>query len=204
MIRPDGNRDIYAHVVSPGSVTVLARDDSDRVMLTRQWIYTHRSTQWRLPGGGIDPDDDSALAAARRELAEETGLAAGDWELAGRVHEADSFSNHVDSIFFASDLTSCEQQLRPGEKDLAVCWMSFESVFHLALSGELPHAGSAQAVLLMAVRRQRMTSVCSARSGNAHNATGAVLLSPCDSVSFTVPVLMDEGSCFSIRRVEER
>jgi 8-oxo-dGTP pyrophosphatase MutT (NUDIX family) len=163
VIRPDGCRDIYMHVVAPGSVTILARDPQDQIVLTRQWIYTHESTRWRLPGGGIDVEDSDALAAARRELTEETGLTAASWELAGQVHEADSFSNQVDSIFFASDLTSCRQRLRAGEMDLKVCWIPFQHALDLVLCGELAHAGSAQAVLLMAVRQQRGTDVAPCR-----------------------------------------
>ncbi|MGH3915632.1 MAG: NUDIX domain-containing protein [Pseudonocardiaceae bacterium] len=159
MIRPDGGFDSYMHVMTPGSVTVLAMDHEDRIMLTRQWIYTHESTQWRLPGGGVDLNDDNFLAAARRELAEETGLEAGHWEPLGQVHEADSLSNHVDRIFFATDLTSCEQRLEPGEADLKIEWISFDKALQLVLSGELPHAGSAYAVLLMAVRRNH-TGTC--------------------------------------------
>ena len=153
VIRPDGCSDTYMHVVAPGSVTVLAMDHHDRIMLTRQWIYTHQSTQWRLPSGAVDHSDSDFLAAARRELAEETGLTANRWELLGRVHGADSLSNHVDRIFCATDLTICEQRLEPGEADLTIQWMSFDDVLGLVLSGELLHAGSTYAVLLMAVLR---------------------------------------------------
>ena len=156
VVRPDGCRDTYMHVVTPGSVTVLAMDDRGRVMLTRQWIYTHGSTQWRLPSGGIDQDDRDSLAAAHRELAEETGLIAANWKLLGQVHEADSLSNHVDSVFFATELTSANQRLRPGEDDLEIYWMSFDRILDLVLSGELCHAGSAYAVLQIAVQNIRV------------------------------------------------
>lgn len=176
VVRPDGCRDTYMHVVSPGSVTVLAMDNRGRVMLTRQWIYTHGCTQWRLPGGGIDQEDRDSLAAAHRELAEETGLIAANWVRLGQVHEADSLSNHVDSVFFATDLTSASQCLRPGEYDLQTSWMSFDSILDLVLSGEMRHAGSAYAVLQIAVRNTRADrmngaavppKICPVRSGSA-------------------------------------
>jgi ADP-ribose pyrophosphatase len=156
VIRPDGGYDTYMHVVAPGSVTVLAMDRRDRVIVTRQWIYTHKSTQWRLPGGVVDQKDSDFLAAARRELAEEAGLNATHWEPLGQVHGADSLSNHVDHVFFATDLTDCEQRLDPGEADLKIQWVSFDDALDLVLSGELPHAGSSYAVLLMALRRNNL------------------------------------------------
>jgi len=155
VIRPDGCCDTYVHVVAPGSVTVLAMDCHGKILLTRQWVYTHESTQWRLPGGGVEQSDRDALSAARRELVEETGLNAARWDFLGQIHGADSLSNHVDRIFLATDLTSGEQRLNPGEADLQIQWMSFDSALDLVLSGELPHAGSAYAILLMAVSRSR-------------------------------------------------
>lgn len=155
VIRPDGGRYVYSHVVAPGSVTVLALDGANRVVLTRQWIYTHCSVQWRLPGGGVEVDDADPFAAARRELAEETGLRASAWEPLGLIHNADSLSNQVDRIFLATGLTGHAQSLGPGEADLVVTRMPFEEVLDLVRSGRMPHAGSAHAVLAMALRLSR-------------------------------------------------
>lgn len=164
VLRPDGEPDTYQHVIAPGAVTVLAIDSKDRVAMTRQWIYTHNSTQWRLPGGGIDPSDADPLGAAQRELAEETGLRATDWSQLGRIHGADSLSNHVDHVFLATGLTQGEPDLGPGESDLAVSWLPFDAAVELVTGGQVPHAGSAYALLLQAVRR--------GAAGQSHAATG--------------------------------
>lgn len=155
VLRPDGRWGTYSHVVTAGSVTVLAIDEQDRLAVTRQWIYTHAGTQWRLPGGGIEPSDAGPLAAARRELAEETGLHATKWDRLGRVNGADSLTNHVDNVFLATGLTMRERCPEPTEADLVVSWLPFPAAFELVTTGELAHAGSAYAVLSMAVRRAR-------------------------------------------------
>lgn len=60
------------------SVTVLARDDEDRVLLVR-----HMDTgQWVAPGGSIEPGERPS-DAARREMREETGLEVELDELVG-------------------------------------------------------------------------------------------------------------------------
>lgn len=151
--RPDGSADVYEHVGTRGSVSVLALDADDRVAITRQWIYTHGSRQWRLPGGGIDLSDGSPLAAAGRELAEETGVRAGSWESIGTVHGADSLSNHVEHAFRATDLTVGEVRLERSESDLELQWLPFAQVLGLVTAGEVPHAASAYAILMEAVRR---------------------------------------------------
>src|SRR5215813_8825754 len=74
VVRPDGGSDVYQHVIAPGAVTVLAIDRTDRVAMTRQWIYTHGSTQWRLrprrrqPAGRRPPGVGRGDRAARREV----------------------------------------------------------------------------------------------------------------------------------------
>jgi ADP-ribose pyrophosphatase len=153
VVRPDGGHGTYTHVVAPGSVTVLAIQDDDQVVLTRQWIYTHGGTEWRLPGGAVDEADASPEDAARRELAEETGLRAEKWERLGQIHGADSLSNHVDHIFLATGLTQGEASLGPGESDLRVRTMPFCHALDLVQRGMLPHAGSSHALLVMALRR---------------------------------------------------
>jgi 8-oxo-dGTP pyrophosphatase MutT (NUDIX family) len=155
VVRPDGAPDVYQHVIAPGAVTVLALRADGQVAMTRQWIYTHGSTQWRLPGGGIDPCDADPLSAARRELAEETGLRASEWTPIGRIHGADSLSNHVDHAFLATGLTQGTADPGGGEVDLAVSWLPFDEAVNLVTAGQVPHAGSAFALLSLAVMRVR-------------------------------------------------
>ena len=103
-VRPDGSVGEYDHVLVPGSVTVVAVDDRGQVAVTRQWIYVHQDTQWRLPAGQIDSSDSDPEASARRELAEEAGISADRWTRLGVINCADSFSNHRDFAFLATGL----------------------------------------------------------------------------------------------------
>jgi ADP-ribose pyrophosphatase len=153
VVRPDGTRGVYERVDSRGSVTVLALAADDTVMLTRQWIYLHDATQWRLPGGGIDTEDADPLAAARRELAEETGLHAAEWRSLGHINCADSLTNHVAHLFLATGLSPGEQRLEAGEDDLRVVRLPFADAVDLVLRHEVPDAASAHALVLYAARR---------------------------------------------------
>lgn len=149
--RPDGSRTVYDHVVAPASVTVLAVDGAGLVAVTRQWIYVHAQTQWRLPAGRVD-GDEGAEAAARRELHEETGVSATTWTSLGTVNGADSLTNHRDHVFLATGLTHGQPHLEAGEADLRVHWVPFARLVDMVLAGQVPHAGSSFAVLSARVR----------------------------------------------------
>ena len=74
-------RDVVRH---PGSVVVMAVDDTReqwRVLLIRQFRYAAARELWEFPAGRIDEVED-VLAAARRELLEETGITAKRWKKA--------------------------------------------------------------------------------------------------------------------------
>ncbi|MFE0027259.1 NUDIX domain-containing protein [Amycolatopsis sp. NPDC059021] len=147
-VRPDGSTALYDHVVSSGSVTVVALDERGSVAVTRQWIYTHEGTQWRLPAGRIEPADPLPEVAARRELREETGISAREWRHLGTINCADSFTNHRDHAFFATGLRYGTASLEPGEADLEVHSLPFDQALALVVGGRMPHAGSSYALLM--------------------------------------------------------
>ncbi|MCS7477483.1 NUDIX domain-containing protein [Umezawaea endophytica] len=150
VVGPDGGHEACTHVVVPASVTVLAVDDQDRVVLTRQWVYTHGGTEWRLPGGPVTAADDDPAAAARRELADSTGLRASVWTRIGRVHGADLVCDHVEHLFRADGVTAGDRLRRRTPRMRRV---PFREVVDLVRLGRLPHAGSGHAVLAEALRR---------------------------------------------------
>lgn len=65
-----GRKDLPIHV----TCGVIVRDPDGRVLQIR-----HRALdRWLFPGGHLEPEDVSLLAAARREALEETGLLTSD------------------------------------------------------------------------------------------------------------------------------
>jgi len=62
---------------------VIVLDPDDRVLLLRYDDAPPNGRHWSTPGGGLNPGEDY-VAAARRELAEETGW--NDVSILGEVH----------------------------------------------------------------------------------------------------------------------
>lgn len=98
-------RDIVRH---GGSVVILAIDDSTRrdpmVVLERQYRHAAGQCLYEVPAGKIDPNENR-LAAARRELAEETGFRAKKWTKLARYYASPGFLAEWMQVFLAEGLT---------------------------------------------------------------------------------------------------
>lgn len=69
----------------PDWVQVVALDDEDHVILVEQYRHGIGAMTLELPAGAIDREDGSPLAAAARELEEETGCLAREWRYLGKL-----------------------------------------------------------------------------------------------------------------------
>jgi ADP-ribose pyrophosphatase len=93
VVNPAGKPGIYGKVCFKSrAVAVIALDAMEQLVLVGQYRYTLDEYSWELPMGGARLDED-VLAAARRELAEETGLAAGEWVHLMRLHTSNSVTD---------------------------------------------------------------------------------------------------------------
>jgi ADP-ribose pyrophosphatase len=72
IVEPSGVHAARELVVHRGSVVVLPRLADGRIVLVRQYRYAARQSLWELVAGGLE-ERETVLAAARRELLEETG-----------------------------------------------------------------------------------------------------------------------------------
>src|SRR5512137_2972228 len=82
---PTGVEALREIVENGGAVAIVALDAQQRVALVRQYRHAVRSLVVEIPAGKLDGAED-ALAGARRELREETGLRAGRFEQLGTFY----------------------------------------------------------------------------------------------------------------------
>jgi ADP-ribose pyrophosphatase len=112
VIEPGGiraRRDIVHH---PGSVVILALDETGtgpRLLLERQYRHAAESYLWELPAGRIDPGE-SELAAAKRELHEETGYSASSWRRILKYYASPGFMDETMAIYLAAGLKAGSAQ----------------------------------------------------------------------------------------------
>ena len=112
-----GTRDVIRH---NGSIVVFAVDrsgnpDDPTILLERQ--YRHAAGQFllELPAGRIEPGE-APLAAAKRELIEETGYRAKKWSKLVQYYASPGFLSEYFNVFLAEDLSAGEAQPEADEK----------------------------------------------------------------------------------------
>lgn len=115
VLLPDGKESLREYIVHPGAVVILAFLDNGKLLFERQFRYPLRRVFLELPAGKIDPGE-AILDTARRELLEETGYVASDWEYLGVMHPCIGYSDERIEIFAARGLhLAGEKQLDHNE-----------------------------------------------------------------------------------------
>jgi len=150
---PDGqrfDRDLVRH---PGAVVVVPYDDKTRdVVFVRQYRAPLDMELLEVPAGKRDVAGEPNEVTAARELAEETGLAAGRWEQIAHFYNSPGFSDEESWCFLARDLYEVPGS-RHGieEQHMTVERHSMAEVTHLVRSGDITDAKTIVGLLLAQV-----------------------------------------------------
>jgi len=155
VLRPDGRPGIYGVVEFRNQATgIVAIDEQGRTPLVGQWRYPLGAWSWEIPEGGA-PRDEDPLDAARRELAEETGLRADTWEPLLVSHLSNCVTDEIAYIYLARDLV--HGTARPDDDErLEVVWVPLDEAVRRVRTGEITDAVSQLGLLLAAARLGRV------------------------------------------------
>ena len=111
---PDGAETFREFIRHPGAVVILALFDDNSVLLERQFRYPLDKVFIEFPAGKIDQGEDH-LACAKRELQEETGYTASNWDFLCTIHNAIAYSDEHLELYLARGLTAGPARLDDGE-----------------------------------------------------------------------------------------
>jgi ADP-ribose pyrophosphatase len=149
-------RDVVRHA---GSIVVMPVDDSERVprvLLERQYRYAAGQRMWELPAGRIDPGE-SRLAAAKRELLEETGYTAAKWQRALFFYVSPGFLDETMTVYLACGLKKGVAQPEEDER-IAVRFFPLPQAVRMAMQGKIVDAKTAVSLLWLEKKLKRSSS----------------------------------------------
>ena len=117
--------------------TILALTRQQEVVLVRQYRHGAQKVILELPGGAMEPEDESPMQAARRELLEETGYTSDSFIQIGCVSPNPANQTNLIYSFLALDAEKAGSQHLDDTEDIEVVLKPLEEVIRMAKSGEL-------------------------------------------------------------------
>jgi ADP-ribose pyrophosphatase len=121
-IDPEGHELGRAIIHHEGSAVIFPINDKGQVLLERIFRLPAGRYLWELPAGRMDPGE-TPLQAAKRELAEETGLKAKRWKKLASFYASPGFLAEKMTIYQAEDLTQGPIE-HPEEERMKLRWFT--------------------------------------------------------------------------------
>jgi ADP-ribose pyrophosphatase len=111
---PDGKTAVWDFVGHNGAAAAVGVLDDGRLLMVRQYRNALDRYTLEIPAGGLNKDEPT-IAAAARELEEETGYSCGKIEKLITIRTTVAFCNEKIDIYLATNLTKTSQHLDDDE-----------------------------------------------------------------------------------------
>jgi len=145
VINPSGGKGIYGKVhFKNTAIGILPLDENLNTWLVGQYRFTLNQYTWEIPEGG-GPLGTDPLVAAKRELLEETGLVAAQWDFLMNFHLSNSVCDEYGFIYLARQLQQHEAEPEETEQ-LVLKKIPFEEAYRMVENGLITDSLSVAAI----------------------------------------------------------
>lgn len=150
---PQGSTMRRQWINHPGAVSIIVLDDDDRVAVVHQYRHPVHQRLVEPPAGILDVNGESPLDAARRELAEEAGLAAEEWYVLADLFVSPGGSDERLRVYLAQGISEAPRpdgfELSDEESDMGLHWVPFDDLADAVRNGEVQNPGMVTGVLAL-------------------------------------------------------
>ncbi len=145
---PDGKvvNDFYQIALQDYAVIVAYTSDG-HIVMERQYKHGLGRVSLVLPGGAIDPGE-APLAAAKRELLEETGYTADEWQPLGCLTTSANYGCARAHLFIARNAHWVAEPNSGDLEEMEIIPLPPETVIEAVRSGEIAIMGAVAAIAL--------------------------------------------------------
>ena len=141
VINPGGGVSHYGKINFKNiAIGIIPLDENNNTWLVGQYRYVPDCYSWEIPMGG-GPLNINPLDSAKRELKEETGLTARNWQELMQLHTSNSVTDERGLVYVARELTQGETAFEETE-DLLIQKLPLEEAIERVLNGEITDAVS--------------------------------------------------------------
>ena len=152
VINPSGGAGIYGKVhFKNRALGIIPIDNEGQIWLVGQFRFTLDAFSWEIPEGG-GPLGTDPLESAKRELKEETGLIADNWEKLLEIHLSNSVSDEFGIIYLATGLRQGVSEPEETEK-LHIRKISLEDAYNMVLKHQITDSMSIAAIQQLWIRK---------------------------------------------------
>lgn len=135
---PNGETAELEIVRHPGGAAAVALDDAAQVCLLRQFRHAAGGWLWELPAGKIEPGEDP-FDTARREIAEEAGVAADAWANLGILYSSPGVLTEVIHLFLGRVLRHVGHEHEAHEV-IEIHWLPLDKALQWCADGTITDA----------------------------------------------------------------
>ncbi len=140
--QPAGTPGIYGVLHYKNLATgVVVLDEEDHTWLVGQWRYPLGAWSWEIPEGGGDPALPP-MESAKRELLEECGLEAEDWQLLQELDLSNSVSDERGFLYLARSPRQVADPEPEDSEDLELWRLPLSEAVEMVHRGEIRDAMS--------------------------------------------------------------
>lgn len=124
---------------APEWINVISLTPDNQIVLVEQYRAGINETTLELPGGMVD-EGETPLAAAQRELAEETGYESDEWEMIGKTSSNPAILSNFTHLYVARNCKLTGPQKTDGTEDIAMHVLPMSEFLNLVRDGTVHHA----------------------------------------------------------------
>lgn len=132
---PDGSKKTFEYCERPASVSILAFNEKNELLMIREYRHGYKKNIWFLPSGRADHDGDTPRSAAIRELREEGGYRPKTIRL---IHKKSPSNTLIWDIYlFAAKNLVYDPLPRDAEEHIKPIFVSWPKAVQMALDGTI-------------------------------------------------------------------